>query len=210
MGWDNFTNSETAGAVDDYRDIARALNRIGPLMGATVNNLPPTLTLDAAAVTTWERQTVLNGGMWLADEPNVTFTASVGTVAENDDGTWAWSYTPPNAIDQPSTVTITADDGEPDGTGSITFSLTVNNVVPTAVAGGPYCGDAGTTIQLDASGSYEPGNDIVSYAWDLTGNGQYDDASGITTLFEPAGPGTYTVGLKVTDAYGSGRRTRRP
>jgi len=29
---------------------------------------------------------------------------------------------------------------------------------------------------LDATGSIDPRNDIVSYAWDLNGDGVYDDA----------------------------------
>src|SRR5688500_1762795 len=41
------------------------------------------------------------------------------------------------------------------------------NVPPSANAGGPYAGDEGSTITFDGSGSSDPDNAIVSYAWDF-------------------------------------------
>ena len=55
-----------------------------------------------------------------------------------------------------------------------TATVTVRNVPPTAEAGGPYVGDEGTTILLDASGSRDPGNDIVGYEWDLDNDGHLE------------------------------------
>ncbi len=79
---------------------------------------------------------------------------------------------------------------------------------PTADAGGPYTVVEGYAVQLDASGSTDPDlpNDTLTYAWDFDGDGEYDDATGVTPTFSAAGlngPATVTVGLRVTDDDGA-------
>ena len=77
------------------------------------------------------------------------------------------------------------------------------NLAPTADAGDSYTVQPGETITLDASGSYDSDGSIVSYEWDLDNDGQYDDATGVTTTFSASAAGTYTVGLCVTDNEGA-------
>ena len=57
----------------------------------------------------------------------------------------------------------------------------------------------GQTFTLDASDSEDSDGTIVSYAWDLDNDGEYDDATGETASFTAAAAGTYTVSLTVTD-----------
>jgi len=76
------------------------------------------------------------------------------------------------------------------------------NKPPVAEAGGPYAGTEGEMVLLDGSSSSDPDNDIVSYEWDLDGDGQYDDASGIAAQGKWYDDGTYVVGLRVTDSFG--------
>ncbi|MBI1927936.1 PKD domain-containing protein, partial [Candidatus Poribacteria bacterium] len=71
---------------------------------------------------------------------------------------------------------------------------------PTADAGGPYTGDEGSGITVSGAGSSDPDNDIVLYEWDLDNDGQYDDATGVTATFNATDNGSFTVGLRVTDA----------
>jgi hypothetical protein len=62
----------------------------------------------------------------------------------------------------------------------------------------------GAEIALDASGS-RPGADdaaLVSYEWDLDGDGVYTDAEGLAPRTTFDDDGTYTVGVLVTDAAG--------
>jgi hypothetical protein len=97
-----------------------------------VNNVAPTLAIDNATVTVDEGSTASNGGTF-GDPGNdtVTLSASAGTVVDNGDGTWNWSF---NAVDGPAdsrTVTITATDSDGAKT-SVTFDLVVNNVAPRA------------------------------------------------------------------------------
>ncbi len=70
-------------------------------------------------------------------------------------------------------------------------------------AGGPYRIEEGTeTLMLDASGS---DTSIVEFAWDLDGDGEYDDAQGPTVEVDTLnldGPGQYSYGLQVEDEEG--------
>ena len=76
-------------------------------------------------------------------------------------------------------------------TATTTTTVTVNNVAPTASAGGPYSVDEGSNISLTAAGSSDPGHDITSYAWDLDGDGQYDDATGQNVNFISTDDGSF-------------------
>ena len=110
-------------------------------------------------------------------------------------------------LDGPIDVTVwfrVADDDGGVETASVVIGVT--NAVPAADAGGPYTVAEGGSVSLDASSSSDPGNDTLTYAWDFDGDGQYDDASGVSPTFSAAGldgPATVTVGLRVTDDDGA-------
>ncbi|MCK5603270.1 right-handed parallel beta-helix repeat-containing protein, partial [Candidatus Pacearchaeota archaeon] len=73
---------------------------------------------------------------------------------------------------------------------------------PTAEAGGPYEGSAGTTVDvgLDGSGSYPGDAPISTYDWDF-GDGS-SHGSGVTTSHAYSPSGIYIVTLTVTDNDG--------
>ncbi len=85
---------------------------------------------------------------------------------------------------------------------------------PTAKAGGTYTVKMGENLWLDGSGSFDAdavvGDHIVTYAWDLDGDGQFDDAAGAQPVVDWSTlqalglgvAGTYTVRLRVTDSFG--------
>ena len=59
-------------------------------------------------------------------------------------------------------------------------------------------------MTLDGSGSSDPDNDALTYAWDLDNDGQFDDATGATPAFTMVGQdGLFTVGLRVSDGIDS-------
>ena len=79
-------------------------------------------------------------------------------------------------------------------------AVTVNNVAPTAEAGGPYSGNEGGEIALIGTAT-DPGADTLSYAWDLDNNGSYETpGQSVSNTWSQAG--TYTVRLRVTDDNG--------
>jgi hypothetical protein len=57
-------------------------------------------------------------------------------------------------------------------------------------------------VSFDASTSQDPDGGPLTYAWDLDGDGQYDDATGPTAARVYA-VGAVTVRLRVTDQHGS-------
>jgi glucose/arabinose dehydrogenase len=67
----------------------------------------------------------------------------------------------------------------------------------------PTNGAAPLTVQFDGSGSSDPGGGPVSYAWDLDGDGAYQDSTSPTTTYTYVDPGTFTARLQVTDAEGA-------
>ncbi len=71
------------------------------------------------------------------------------------------------------------------------------NEPPLADAGGPYSGEAGTTlIQFDGSGSSDPDGDALSYAWEF---GDGNTATGVMPTHTYAEAGNFEVRLVVND-----------
>lgn len=64
----------------------------------------------------------------------------------------------------------------------------------------------GDWIRFDATASYDPDGQIVSYQWDFQDDGTFD-ATGQIAFFQYSAPGTYTVRLVVTDDKGASGST---
>lgn len=81
----------------------------------------------------------------------------------------------------------------------------VGDEPPVADAGGPYSSKEGGTIQLDASGSSDSGENsgIVLYEWDLDGDGSFELSSSISTI-STSFPDDYSgnISVRVTDRIG--------
>jgi glucose/arabinose dehydrogenase len=68
----------------------------------------------------------------------------------------------------------------------------------------PTEGAAPLTVTLDGSGSTDPdAGDVLAHAWDLDGDGGYDDATGPTATTTYTTAGDVTAGLRVTDPFGA-------
>jgi glucose/arabinose dehydrogenase/PKD repeat protein len=78
------------------------------------------------------------------------------------------------------------------------------NQPPIAVAtANPTNGAAPLTVAFDGTASNDPDGDALTYAWDLDGDGAFDDAVAATASFTYSQPGTYTATLRVTDPSGA-------
>jgi glucose/arabinose dehydrogenase len=78
------------------------------------------------------------------------------------------------------------------------------NRAPTAVADAtPTTGAAPLTVSFDGTGSSDPDGDTLSYAWDLDGDGAFDDSTAAQPTFTYTSQGSYTATLRVTDPDGA-------
>ncbi len=108
-----------------------------------------------------------------------------------DAGNWKVEVRGTTIADGPSVYTL------------ITPGPATDNAPPVADAGGPYTTDEGQSVTLDGTGSSDPENGALTYAWDLDNNGTFETA-GATPVFPAQGDnGVFTVTLRVTDPEGS-------
>jgi hypothetical protein len=177
------------------------------------NSYAPAVDIAADDATGDEGSTLTTSGSFTDQDGNGTLTitksSGVGTVTDNHDGTWSWSY---DAADNGTgSVTVQASDGA--HTNALdTFDWTANNVVPTVAA------PAFTSTSLDCRNSAtlggisftDPGvNDnpwTVSIDW---GDGSADTSYDVSTQGAQTNqshvyntPGTYSATVTVADKDG--------
>src|SRR5262249_39556447 len=63
-------------------------------------------------------------------------------------------------------------------------------------------GSAPLTVHFDGSESSDPDGGPITYAWDLNGDGVYDDSTDASPTFTYTRPGRYLVKLRVADDGG--------
>jgi len=66
----------------------------------------------------------------------------------------------------------------------------------------PTSGPAPLQVSFDASGSFDPDGNPMTYSWDLNGDGVYGDSTAVTAQ-QTYSAGVYTVRLRVTDSLGA-------
>jgi PKD repeat protein len=100
------------------------------------------------------------------------------------------------------TLTVTDDKGATN-TATQTVTVVLANQPPVArFTVSPAAPVVGSPVTFDASSSYDPDGSIVSYQWDLDGNGTVDQ-SGVTVTVTYYTAASYTVTLYVTDNAGA-------
>ncbi len=92
------------------------------------------------------------------------------------------------------------------------LNMVGHNLPPTAKAGNPYKIGFGQALTLNASASSDPENDPLTYGWDLNGDGDFSDASGVKPTLSWAQlqalglgePGIYSgIRVQVDDGQGA-------
>ena len=174
-----------------------------------VTNQPPTVTVNQGAVTVSEGQVATNSGT--KSDPNgdpVGLTASVGTIVDNGNGTWSWSYATTDGPGQSAIVTIfVTESGSPSG--QITFSLTVNNVPPTTTftntSGNINAGQNATlTFSGMSDASAVDAGAGFTYSYDCTNDGSFELTGSTSVTFNCPYPssGTFTARGRIADKDG--------
>jgi len=157
-------------------------------------------------------------------------TASFHQLVDRSIVSWQWDLDNDGTFDVSGPVITTSfdslgeysvtlrvvDDSNVPLTDEATVIVNINlpPLPPTADSGGPYsfCPqnqpwflDAGNSVNPDdgLSEANQPGDQIISYLWDLDNDRQYDDASGslinATATLEPLGVGDHLIRLRVAD-----------
>ncbi len=102
------------------------------------------------------------------------------------------------------------DNSIPPQLGEMEYVITISdnqNHPPVADAGGPYSARIGEMVTFDGTGSFDPdapsGDQIVSYSWDLNGDGIFGDCTNPTCQNSWGSTYSGKVGLVVTDSHGA-------
>ena len=90
------------------------------------------------------------------------------------------------------------------GTGTIQRIHAISsNHAPTArITATPTSGATPLQVSFNGSTSSDPDGDTLSYAWDLDGDGAFDDSTAVSPTFTYTQAGTHTARLRVSDPGG--------
>ena len=169
----------------------------------TVNNVPPSVTVNNSSVATTQGAVVANSGSYV-DVPAdvVTLTASIGQVVDNADGTWSWNLDASDILAGAHVVDIVATD--PDGaTATVSFDLTVENAPPVVTINQQFiAAPEGATVHNQGT-LFDAGNDPLTieasvgtiqdngdgtWSWSVaTTDGPDDSANVDITVTDPSG-----------------------
>jgi subtilase family serine protease len=143
----------------------------------------------------------------------ITFDGSASTDPDGSIASyvWTWGDGSPDGTGVSAThaftsagtysVTLTVTD-QGGATASASTTATIWNRPPTADAGGPYSGEAGTSLIVSAAGSTDADGNIASYRWSW-GDGSADTTvTSATASHVYQAAGDYTISLVVTDDQG--------
>jgi PKD repeat protein len=169
-------------AVDGNGLVGTATRRLQPrTTQLTVASAPAglSLNLDGATVSGPFAKTVIAGSAHSLDAAAIQSGLSFS--AWSDGGARAHSITAPASN---TTYTATYVNKPP------VASFTVSDQTP----------DKGQPVTFNAAGSSDPEGTTLTYAWDLDGDGQYDDGTAATVNRTYTAGGPVTVRLRVKDA----------
>ena len=180
--------------------------------GTCVNSAgtPPNVLLDPAPANA--APVAVAGGPYAGEAGTtlVQFDGSGSSDPEGGDLTFDWSFgdgssgtgmSPTHTYGNAGNfqVTLIVNDGQLDSDASVTSAAITAppvNIAPIADPGGPYDGQPGQPLTLDGSGSSDPNEDVLTYAWDFGDGGM---GTGVAPIHTFAVDGTYTVTLTVND-----------
>jgi hypothetical protein len=147
----------------------------------------------------------------LADDAGGLFTIQAETGVVSTTGPLDYETATSHTI----TVRAVSSDGSfrmADFTIDVIDDIDVNQP-PIADAGGPYTVPEGSSIQLDATGTFDSNqsNTTLIYEWDLNSDGQFTDAFGVSPIISAGSlaalglgdDGTYPIALRVADSVGA-------
>jgi PKD repeat protein len=145
-------------------------------------------------------------GPYSGDEGSaIAFTGVVTEPGASDAPTYLWTFgdgftstlrTPTHTYTDNGVYTATFKVTDKDNaSATVTTTVSVANVAPTALPGGPYTGTPGQPVSFTGNQN-DPGSDTFTYLWDF-GDTMTSTLPSPTHVY--TAPGVYTVTLIVTD-----------
>jgi hypothetical protein len=89
----------------------------------------------------------------------------------------------------------------------IRYTATSNQPPTAVITAQPTSGPTPLSVNFNGSGSTDPEGGALTYAWDLDGNGVYDNGSTPQVSWTYSTSGTFTARLRVTDPLGQSGTT---
>jgi PKD repeat protein len=167
----------------------------------SVQNRPPTVSFVYSPVFPATAKTITFTSTSTDPEGSpITVAWDLDNDGRYDDGTTAVTS---HAFSGPGNYTVGLRATDAAGASStVTRSVAVGNRPPLAsLVHSPASPAAGDTVTFVSTAS-DPDGPIAAQAWDLDGDGSFDDASGPTAARSFTVPGSYTVSLRVVDSGG--------
>ncbi len=141
-----------------------------------------------------------NDGLFGADDDDC-FGVTDDALGVNPQWTWTAPYSGVIGLK----VTDAAYEAFPASSDVDYTTVEIGNHDPVSDPDGPYSATKNSCITLDGTGSHDPDpGDAITYAWDLNGDGEFDDSPEPKPEFcvgDTIGY-VYDIGLKVTDKFG--------
>lgn len=122
-----------------------------------------------------------------------------GTFGETDDEQAETPVVP--AGNGPGVLTVAARVRDGGRTATRSEGISVDNVAPSADAGGPYATELGGRITATATAT-DPYDTVLDFDWDLDEDGSFDDWTLPEVTFQPAAGGTMQARVRVDDRDG--------
>jgi peptide deformylase len=151
------------------------------------------VTVDQDSVTAPAGQPATNTGTWANA---VLLTASAGTIAQNDDGTWSWSGTQDD-LGSDSTVIIAATDAD-GNTATVSFTVSFTNVVSVSADQASVTAPVGQTATN--TGTWANAVLLTASAGSVT---QFDDGTWSWSGTQDEVGSNATITITATDADGN-------
>ena len=195
----------------EARNLSETLRRIAPATGQALEDLQTTVDTDVdgalatansfahrvatGGFTGDERRALRNQGLTATQIAKLeTETRDIDREAGGMDGASVRS-----ALDKLRAAHTATTTGLADSVAAwdqVVKAIEAKHNAPGLDAGGPYAVTEGTALTLNGSASGAVG----ATAWDLDGDGQFDDASGLKPSVTFARSGAYVIGLRAGDS----------
>jgi PKD repeat protein len=198
--WHRYTSAGSYSVVLTVTDNLGASTSVTRVILVGTANQPPIASFvvpTAPSVGSWARFDAT-----ASSDPDGTIVSYLWAFGDGATGTGNVVYHQFAAAGTFSVTLTVADNGG--ATNSITQLVAVGTPLQAPVAAFTYSPSSpvvGSPVVFNASTSYDPDGTIVSYQWDLNGDGS-TDATGVTGQVIYSTPGTAIVQLTVTDNSG--------